>query len=139
MSQVLKSCMLRAAGAGVVLASLAIASVPAVAGEPVAQSAPSADQITVVKDKRTGKLRNATAQEHKELMDAAAEHSPRVAPGRALQKWHASGASGIRMTDELMSTAVAVRNADGSIGMQCHESHEHGEHAAPAAVQPVTE
>jgi hypothetical protein len=48
----------------------------------------------------------------------------RVAPQQApLEKFHARGARGVRLTDEAISSSVAVRNADGSIGMQCFESH----------------
>lgn len=137
MSQVLKSCLLRAAGASLVLAGLA--ATPVQASEQIAQPVSGSDSITVVKDKDTGKLRNATAAEHKALMAAKKDKEPRVAPGRALQKFHASGAGGLRLTDEMMSTAVAVRNADGTIGMQCNEAHEHGSHAVQATVPTVTE
>jgi hypothetical protein len=109
--------------AGITLALLGLVSQSAVAQE---APAPSNDSLTVVRDAETGKLRNATAAEHAALQAQAASRmrAARVAPQQApLEKFHARGARGVRLTDEAISSSVAVRNADGSIGMQCFESH----------------
>jgi hypothetical protein len=45
----------------------------------------------------------------------------RVARAPTLQKYHPNGARGTRLTDEFMSSSVAVRNADGGVNMQCLE------------------
>lgn len=113
--------LLRAAG--ITLALLGLVSQSAVAQE---APAPSNDSLTVVRDAETGKLRNATAAEHAALQAKASSkmRAARVAPAQAPQeKFHAKGARGVRLTDEAISSSVAVRNPDGSIGMQCFESH----------------
>ncbi len=102
---------------------------------PKAAAVVSADSAVVTKDKRTGKLRPATAQEQKELQDEAAATAVRAAPAPTLQKFHASGATGARLTDEFMSTSIAVRNADGKIVKQCID----GNHAGHTHAQPVTQ
>ena len=87
------------------------------------QTAPAADNITVVRDAETGKLRDATPAERAALQASNARRTLRAAPQPVLQKYHASGAQGARLTDEFMSSSMAVRKADGKLEMQCLESH----------------
>jgi hypothetical protein len=100
----------------------------------IAQDAPvqSTDSLTVVRDAQTGKLRHANAEERAALKAQATNNarSMRVAPQVPQQKFHASGARGARLTDEFVSSAVAVRKDDGSIATQCFDSHD----AAKSAV-----
>ena len=109
MSVSLKSMSLAAALLGLPLASLA-------------QDAPtSVNTMTVVRDAETGKLRAPTAAEISALqLRAARSTSARAGtPAATQQKFHASGARGVRLTDEFMSQSVAVRRADGSIDASC--------------------
>jgi len=122
MSQKHKTGLLYAAG--ITLALLGLASQSAIAQETPAQPA---DAMTVVRDAETGKLRAPTAEEQVALRTQATSklRAARVAPAQVpLEKFHAKGARGARMTDELISSSVAVRKADGSIEMQCFDSHD---------------
>lgn len=116
--------LLRAAGlsAGLTLILLGLAGQSA-----MAQEAPvhATESLTVVRDPDTGKLRHASAAEQAALQAQAAStlRSPRVAPKAPQQKFHASGARGVRLTDEFISSSVAVRKPDGSIETQCFDSH----------------
>ena len=115
--------------AGITLALLGLVSQSAVAQEAPLQSNES---LTVVRDADTGKLRNATAAEATALRAQAANQlrSARIAPQTPLQKFHVSGARGARLTDEFVTSSVAVRKADGSIEMQCFDSHDAAKSAA---------
>lgn len=125
MSVSLKSMSLAAALIGLPLASLA-------------QGAPaSTDQMTVVRDAETGQLRAPTTAEIDALqLKAGRNTSLRAGPAAtALQKFHRSGARGLRLTDEFMSQSVAVRRADGTLDQNC----VHSKDAADAALRaPVT-
>jgi hypothetical protein len=129
--------LLNAAGIGLALIGLAAAPLHVAAQDQNAAAKPAAvessDNMTVVRDPETGKVRAATPEEHNALlqMKAAKLRNARVAPSAPVQKWHSSGASGLRLTDEFMSSAVAVRKPDGSLDQQCFDSHE----AAEAAVK----
>lgn len=110
--------LLRAAG--ITLALLGLAGQSAIAQE----AAPSSNEsLTVVRDAETGKLRNATAAEQAALAAQGVNRAARVAPKATLPKVHASGARGARLTDEFISSSVAVRKPDGSIEMQCFDAH----------------
>ena len=131
MSQKHKSGLLCAAGITLALLGLAIQS--AAAQEVPAQSA---DSMTVVRDAETGKLRAPTAAEQAALQSQAQARASgnasamRAAPKATQQKFHASGARGARLTDEFVNSAVAVKKPDGSVEMQCFDSHD----AAKSAV-----
>lgn len=113
--------------AGATLALLAAAALPltasaqqaAVAPAPAAEITP--DAMTVVRDAETGKLRAPTAAEMVALSQATAGRRVRAAAGVPLTKYHSSGAKGMRLTEEMLSTSVAVRNDDGSLDKQCLE------------------
>ncbi len=119
--------LLRAAG--ITLALLGLVSQSAVAQEAPVQSN---EALTVVRDPETGQLRHPNAAEQAALQAQASNkmRAMRVAPAKPEKKVHASGARGMRLTDEFTSSAVAVRKADGSIEMQCFDSHD----AAKSAV-----
>lgn len=126
--------LLAAACAGAALC----ASVPAMAQEAVQ----SMDAQTVSRDAATGQLRAATPEEQAVLVAQKAAKQARVSPKPTLQKYHATGAAGVRLNDEFLSTSTAVRTPDGKIEMVCNETH--GEAAAAphvhtAATTPVTE
>jgi hypothetical protein len=122
--------------AGIALALLGFAAQPAIAQELPAQEIPvGSDQaLTVVRDADTGELRAATGAEQAALQAKAAANSrmARSAAKPVQQKFHASGARGVRLTDDFISTSVAVRKADGSIEKQCFDSHGAAAGAATA-------
>jgi hypothetical protein len=94
--------------------------------------------MTVVRDAATGELRAPTAGEIAAIaLRAGHAQSLRAAPTAPLPKVHPSGARGARMTDEFMSTSVAVRKADGSVDMQCFETRQSADAALRAAKFPV--
>ena len=100
-----------------------------------------AQEQTVTRDAETGKLRAATPEEHQALAAKKAKFAMRVAAPTALAKTHANGAHGARLTEEFMTTSVAVRQADGSIKVQ-HGNADTAEadaHVAHATNTPVTE
>lgn len=106
--------------AGITLALLGLATQTASAQETEGES------LTVVRDAQTGKLRAPTAEEAAALKaKTAAKLAARrvAAPPPPTMKYHKSGATGMRMTDESLTTAVAVRKADGSVEQQCFETH----------------
>jgi hypothetical protein len=129
--------LLNAAGIG--LALIGAAALPLQAGAHEHQApAPSAavesgSDARVVRDAVSGILRAPTAEESAALdqQKAARARNFRAAPQPTLQRFHANGAQGARLTDEFMSTSVAVIKADGTLDKQCFESKE----AADAAVQ----
>lgn len=110
--------LLRAAG--ITLALLGLAGQSAIAQE----AAPSSNEsLTVVRDAETGKLRNATSAEQAALAAQGVKRNARVAPKATQPKTHASGARGTRLTDEFISSSVAVRKPDGNLEMQCFDAH----------------
>ncbi len=129
--------LLTAAGLGFALIGLAVTPSQALAQAQQTAAQPaavqSADDMTVVRDAETGKLRAPTPEEHNALLQLRASklRNARVAPTPILEKWHSSGARGARLTDESMSSVVAVRKPDGSVDQQCFDSHD----AADAAVK----
>jgi len=116
--------------AGITLALLGLASTA------TAQEAQS-DALTVVRDPGTGKLRNATAEEQEALKAQANSSTARVrtlraSPQQFQRKIHASGARGVRLTDEFTSSVRAERQPDGSI--KTFESQNADQSAAPGHV-----
>ena len=131
--------LLGAACAGLALCAL---SFPAAAQQAQQEAVSSSDAVVVTRD-TDGRLRPATAAEQASLQ-AGKVRLMRAATPSALPKTHASGARGARLTDEFLTSSVAVRGADGKIQMECHDPHggtEHAAHvhAATAANTPVTE
>lgn len=118
---------LLALGAG----ALPLSAVADADTKPLAHS--PANNIVVTRDAETGQLRAATAAESAALLDRQARlNSLRAAVLQTpLPKVNASGARGVRLTDEMASYSVVVRNADGSLSTQCFQSKE----AADAAMK----
>jgi hypothetical protein len=134
MSQKHKSGQRLLCAAGITLALLGLVSQSAAAQE---AAAPSNESLTVVRDPGTGKLRSATAEEHMALQAQAQSQSAgrmrtlrAPAPQAFQQKYHASGARGVRLTDEFVSSVRAVRQPDGSIAT--YESND-ADQSAPVA------
>jgi hypothetical protein len=132
--------LLGAAGAGLALCAVALPAAAQATQETQAtqEAAPTADAQTVSRDATTGKLRAATPEEQATLQAMKAAKQARVAAKPVLQKFHRSGAGGIRVNDELMSTLTAVRTPDGKL--QMIETQGSAPAAAPVATNtPVTE
>jgi hypothetical protein len=93
----------------------AAAVLPAAAQD--AQALQDTNSMTVARDAETGTLRAATAAEQASMNSAKAKMLMRVATPQPQQKVHASGARGVRLTDEMVaaSSLIAVRGADGKI------------------------
>jgi hypothetical protein len=144
MSEKVKSSQCWWQAAGLSLALLGLAAVPVGAAAQEAQqpaAAASSDAMTVVRDAETGQLRHATAAEAQALQQPAGTRSLRAAaapPASTLRKTHPNGAQGLRLTDEFISAAVAVRKPDGGIEMQCFESHQSADEAMKAGHTHVT-
>jgi hypothetical protein len=121
---------LRAAGATLALLGAAALPLSATAQTAAPQTAAQgADALTVVRDADTGQLRAPTADEAAALSQKAGANARRLrsAPPPPLQKFHSSGAQGVRLTDEMASAAVMVRTPDGKLAAQCVDSHEAAE------------
>lgn len=128
---------LKAAGLG--LALIGAVAMPLHALAQSSQAAPASaveagSDMTVVIDAVTGKPRLPTDAERAEFaaLKASKARSFRMAPKMPQPKVHASGARGARLTDDFMSTAIAVRQPDGSIAMQCFESKAEADAALKA-------
>ena len=131
------------------LAGVAALALPAIAQEAPAQAAraeqaqsavtATSSQI-VVRDGNTGQLRAASPEEANSLREQHSKGRLRAAPQSTLPRSHASGARGARLTDEIMSYSVVVRQAGGSLKEFCFESREAAEAAlkAPVAAAPQT-
>lgn len=134
--------------AGIAFALLGFAGQSAIAQETAVHEIPvgSQEALTVVRDAETGELRAATGAEQAALQAKAGSQSraARVAPQQVQQKTHAtSGAKGVRLTNEFLSSSVAVRKADGTIEKQCFDSHDAAQGAVSTGhvhtTQAVTE
>jgi len=132
----------RLLGAAAALALCAYA-LPAAAQQAQQEAVESVDGQTVSRDAATGKLRAATPEEQAALVAAKAARQSRIAAKPTLQKFHRSGATGARLTDEFLSSSTAVRTPDGKIQMICNDAHGDQPAAAhvhaTAANTPVTE
>ena len=121
--------------AGIALALMGFAGQSAIAQEAVVSN----ESQTVVRDAETGKLRGATPAEAVALKAQSVKAMARIAPKATLQKTHSSGARGARLTDEFMTTSVAVRNADGSITVTHGDTQNADSTGHVHTITPVTE
>ena len=129
MSQFLKTC-----SASLVLAVASLATHAADA--PQATLAPdadtpvnaSADAQVAVRDAATGHLRAPTASESQTLHAEGAKLRQAIRP--TMQKFHSSGAHGVRLNEEFMNYSVVIKQPDGRLVEYCFSSRE----AADAAV-----
>jgi hypothetical protein len=104
--------------------------------------APAPDAQTISRDPATGKLRAATPEEQAALAALKSTARARIAPQPMLRKFHSSGAGGIELNEEAMTSVVAVRTADGKIQMVCEDAHggaPNAAHVHAAPNTPVTE
>lgn len=118
----------------VAIVALAFAGSAAAAGQ---------DGQTVHKDPRTGKIRNATALEAKQLNDLrAAERAARNAerkaagaPATGVVRLQQNGIAAAHVDEDSMMYSVMRRNADGKLEHDC----VHGKHAAETTLtNPVS-
>ncbi len=122
--------------AGIALALMGFAGQSAIAQEaPVAAN----ESLTIVRDAESGKLRGASAAEAAALKTQSVRANARIAPKATLQKFHSSGARGARLTDEFMTTSVAVRNPDGSITVTHGDTQNADSTGHVHTITPVTE
>src|SRR5206468_11626343 len=91
----------RVLAAALVLSAAALPAAAQQAQDAQGESVQTANSMTVTRDADTGKLRAATADEQSGMAAAKARMLIRVAAKQALQKDHASGAHGARLTDEM--------------------------------------
>lgn len=109
-----------------------------------AAAAAGQDSQTVAKDARTGKLRNATAAEAKQLNDLrAAQRAQQAvartamgAPQAGVVRLQTNGVQAMHVDEESVSYAVVKRDASGKIAHECVTGHSALEHAlaAPATL-----
>lgn len=126
---------------GISLALLAITALPLQALAQTAKAPTAATEdganpgMTVVRDADTGQLRGPTAAESAQLdaLKAAKVRDSRIAPKAVLQRFHPNGARGARMTDEFMSSSIAVIRPNGTVETQCFDSKDAAEAALKAA------
>jgi hypothetical protein len=135
--------LLNAAGIGLALIGAAALPLQAAAHEhqaPAETAVASSSDARVVRDAVTGQLRAPTAEESAAMdqQKAARALNFRAAPKATMQRFHANGARGARLTDEFMSTSVAVIKADGTLDKQCFDSAEAAEAATQAASVTTT-
>ncbi|MBD8566764.1 MAG: hypothetical protein EOO80_09355 [Oxalobacteraceae bacterium] len=121
--------------AGIALALMGFAGQSAIAQEAVVSN----ESQTVVRDAETGKLRGATPAEAVALKAQSVKANARIAPKATLQKSHSSGARGARLTDEFLTSSVAVRNADGSITVTHGDTQNADSTGHVHTITPVTE
>jgi hypothetical protein len=121
--------------AGIALALMGFAGQSAIAQEAVVSN----ESQTVVRDAETGKLRGATPAEAVALKAQSVKANARIAPKATLQKTHSSGARGARLTDEFLTSSVAVRNADGSITVTHGDTQNADSTGHVHTITPVTE
>lgn len=121
--------------AGIALALTGFAGQSAIAQEAVVSN----ESQTVVRDAETGKLRGATPAEAVALKAQSVKANARIAPKATLQKSHSSGARGARLTDEFLTSSVAVRNADGSISVTHGDTQNADSTGHVHTITPVTE
>lgn len=127
---------------------LATLAAPALADTAAPAQAPAADNLRVVVDPETGKLRAPTAAEIKASDDraSAARAARAAAQGAArstatpaaepLVKAYPNGARRARLTDAFHSHSVAVVRADGTLDTQCYETKDAATKALQGARTP---
>lgn len=138
----LKSCARSAGALGTGLALVSVAALPlstlaAEAAKPAPASMPiesAANNQIVVRDADTGLLRAATPEEAQALHSSRGNVAARRSVAATTQaRFHSSGARGARLTDELMSYSVLVRQPDGRLVEVCFDSKEAADDAIKAA------
>lgn len=116
------------------LMKLAGACVALTVAAAVPLQAAAQDSNQVIARDASGKLRAATAEEMAGLEQVKAEKARmfRVAPKQMMSRIHVSGGRGTRVTDEMMSASVAIRNADGKVEQECFDTAAEAQAAVAA-------
>jgi hypothetical protein len=126
-----------ALAASTVLSSAVLAETPQT--EQTDKSVGGASALRVVKDKETGELRAATAQEaaamRKEEQQAQKliKKKGKVDPDMGKIKYNDDGSMSVLLDPSNLETIKATVNADGTITMR------HGDHVVPAAKAKLAE
>jgi hypothetical protein len=102
---------------------------------------------TVHKDPKTGKIRNATAAEAKELNDLRAadlaarkaERAAAGAPATGVVRLQQNGIAAAYVDEELVSYSVVRRNADGKLDADCVQGKTAAETAMTTQVSTHSE
>jgi len=118
----LKSCA-RALGGGGIAIALAGAALAQAEGPTASMASEGVANQVVVRDAATGKLRAASAKEARDLAGERAS-APAAEPLNTAPRVHASGARGVRLSDEFLNHAVIARLPDGSVVEQCFHTPE---------------
>lgn len=91
------------------------------------------DTLVVVRDAETGKLRAATNEERDALQTLRANKRSmltlRAVAATPQLKRHGTGATGVRLTDDMQSYSVMVRRADGTLEEQCFPTKQEADAA----------
>ena len=122
--------LIGAAGAGLALAAAAALPLSASADESASAPTDAVSNLLVVRDAATGKLRAATAAEARALMGPARERSARL---NTVPRVHANGARGARLSDDMMSYSIVVRQPSGALTEYCFANREEAEAAMKGA------
>lgn len=110
-----------------VLALSGAAALPLQVQAQTQEAQPAAENAVVARDAVTGKLRAATEAEQAQLNSIKSERNRRFrgAAGEPVQKYHKNGVTrGARLTEEFVSTSVAVLNKDGKVEQECFDNPE---------------
>lgn len=138
MNKTIRACAqaLGATAAGLLLSGAALAQAETKPAAPAAASTFTSNQI-VVRDAATGQLRAATPAEANSL--SASSKTTADQPIGLVQRAHASGARGVRLTDEFMNHHMLARQPDGSFATVCLHSAEDAAkfHQQPMLAKPV--
>lgn len=114
-----------------------------------AADAPAAEGMVVTRDAVTGQMRAPTAAERQELDNQAKRDALRkpqalmagkalAAPAAPAAKLHASGAKGVRLSDEHATFSVVTRQADGTLTSECIEGKQAADTAAKQGLPAKT-
>jgi hypothetical protein len=135
--------LLGAAGILALCASALPAAAQETTGQEISfQAVANAESQTVTRDAETGKLRAATPEEHQKLSALKAKSTARVAAKSTQPRTHRLGGRGARLTDEFLTSSIAVRQPDGSLKIEHGTAatlHNETHATTHAANTPVTE
>jgi hypothetical protein len=120
-----------AVGAGLVLVTAAALPLAAQADESASAPTDAVSNMIVVRDAQTGKLRAATAAETRALMGPVRQQ--RSARLNTVPRYNANGARGARLSDDMMSYSVVVRQPNGGLTEYCFANREEAEAAMKGA------
>ncbi len=101
------------------------------------------DTLVVVRDAETGKLRAATNEERAALQSLRASKRvmalSAVAATPQIKRHAVSGATGVRMTDDMLAHSVMVRRPDGTLEELCFPSKQEADAAVAKGFAPKAE